>query len=199
MAIKKTDLPTIPDCIPRARGRISSTVGLTVLNILGWQIVGEFPKQPKFVVAVAPHTSNWDFVVAVAAMLAMNLRVRFMGKKAIFIWPFKSILKSWGGIAIDRNAKHGVVEQMVQQFKQNDQLILGIAPEGTRRKTNEWKSGFLHIAYQAGVPVVPLSLDFAKKELKFHSAVNISEDIDRELVNFKANYDGVCAKNPQAV
>ncbi len=63
-------------------------------------------------------------------MLAMNLRVRFMGKKAIFIWPFKSILKSWGGIAIERNAKHGVVEQMVQQFEQNEQLILGIAPEG---------------------------------------------------------------------
>jgi 1-acyl-sn-glycerol-3-phosphate acyltransferase len=199
MAIKKTDLPTIPDCIPTARGELSSHIGLAILNILGWQVIGELPKKAKFVVAVAPHTSNWDFVVTIATMLAMNLRVRFMGKKAIFIWPFKSILKSWGGIAIDRNVKHGVVEQMVQQFKQNDQLILGIAPEGTRGKTHEWKSGFLHIAFQANVPVVPLSLDFAHKQLKFHPAVDISEDIDGELASFKNNFLDVCAKNPQAV
>ena len=198
MAIRKKDLPEIPDCIPTKKGKIAPVIGLTVLNILGWTVVGQLPKKSKFIAAVAPHTSNWDFVVAIAVMLSMNLRIRFMGKKAIFIWPFKIILKSWGGIAIDRNAKNGVVEQMVAQFKKSEQLVLGIAPEGTRRKTSKWKSGFLHIAHQADVPVVPVSLDFAKKQLRFHQEVNISADIETELVKIQENYTEVCAKNPQA-
>lgn len=197
--MKKTDLPMMPDCIPTARGKLSSKIGLIILNTLGWNITGELPQASKFVVAIAPHTSNWDFIIAISTMLAMNIRVRFMGKKAIFVWPIKSMLKSWGGIAIDRNAKHGVVEQMVQQFEQNEQFILGIAPEGTRGKTKEWKSGFLHIAFQAKVPVVPLSLDFTHKEIKFHSAVDINHDIDIELTRFKEKFVGICAKNPQAV
>jgi 1-acyl-sn-glycerol-3-phosphate acyltransferase len=197
--MKKVDLPIIHDCIPTARGNFSSRFGLFMLTLLGWKVSGELPNTPKFVAAVAPHTSNWDFVVAVSTMLAMNLRVKFMGKKDIFIWPFKSVLQSWGGIPIDRHAKNGVVEQMVEQFKSNEQLILGIAPEGTRSKTKKWKSGFLHIALQSGVPVVPVSLDFAEKELKFHPAIELSNDIDAELECIKNKFASVCAKNPQAV
>ena len=199
MAMSKNDLPIIPNCIPTTSADFSSKVGLTVLNTLGWKVVGELPQTPKVVVAVAPHTSNWDFVVGIAAMLALKLRIRFLGKKAIFIWPFKSILRSWGGIAVDRKAKHGVVGQMVEKFEQSDQFVLALAPEGTRSKTKEWKSGFLHIAHQANVPVVPVSLDFDKKELRFHPAIEISENIEHELTNFKKVFANVCAKNPQAV
>jgi 1-acyl-sn-glycerol-3-phosphate acyltransferase len=199
MAISKADLPVLPDNIPTRQGGLSSFVGLAILNLLGWEVIGQLPKRSKFVVAVAPHTSNWDFVIAISAMLAMKLRVRFMAKNALFIWPFSQILKSWGGIPIDRNAKHGVVEQMVAQFRECEQLILGIAPEGTRKKASQWRSGFLQIAYQANVPVVPLSLDFAKKQLRFHKEVEISSNIENELVKFKENYSGICAKNPQAV
>ena len=199
MSISKADLPEIPGCIATNQRTFSSFVGLATLNLLGWKVVGQLPNKPKFVAAVAPHTSNWDFVVAIAAVLAMNLRIRFMGKKNIFVWPFTMILKSWGGIAIDRKAKQGVVEQMVKQFQQHEQLVLGIAPEGTRKKTSQWKSGFLHIAYQANVPVVPISLDFSKKELRFHQAVEISSNIEIELVKFKRIFTDICAKNPQAV
>ena len=199
MLISKTNLPEIPGCIATNQKTFSSIVGLTTLNLLGWKVVGQLPNKPKFVAAVAPHTSNWDFVVAIAAVLAMNLRIRFMGKKNIFVWPFTMVLKSWGGIAIDRQAKQGVVDQMVKQFQQSEQLVLGISPEGTRKKTSQWKSGFLHIAYQANVPVVPISLDFSKKELRFHQEVEISSNIERELVKFKAIFSDICAKNPQAV
>lgn len=198
MAISKTDLPDIPNCVPTKTGCLSPLIGLTVLNLLGWKVVGQLPEKSKFIAAVAPHTSNWDFVVAIAAMMAMKLRIRFMGKKALFFWPFTIVLKSWGGIAIDRNAKHGMVDQMVEQFQLNEQLVLGIAPEGTRKKTSKWKSGFLHIAHQAGVPVVPVSLDFAKKELRFHQKVEISHDIEYELKKFQEHYFDICAKNPQA-
>jgi len=199
MTISKVELPAIPDCVPTNKGGLSSAVGLMGLKLLGWKVVGQLPKHSKFVVAVAPHTSNWDFVVAISAMLAMNLRIRFMAKKDLFIWPFTIMLKSWGGIAIDRNAKHGIVEQMVAKFQQSEQLVLALAPEGTRNKTTQWRSGFLHIAYQAGVPVVPVSLDFAKKQLQFHPEVAISSNVESELVKFKAIFSDICAKNPQAV
>ena len=199
MTITKKDLPSIPECVPTNTGVFSRIVGLAVLNLLGWQVIGIIPKKSKFVVAVAPHTSNWDFVIAISAMLAMNLRIRFMGKKALFIWPFKYILNRWGGIAIDRNAKHGMVEQMVILFDENEQFILAIAPEGTRKKAKQWKRGFLHIAHQAKVPVVPVSLDYATKRLTFLPLVEIDSDIDYELERFKGNFSAARAKNPQAV
>ena len=197
MTISKTDLPLIPDCIPIKEGKFLPFIGFTILNLMGWKVVGQLPRKSKFVAAVAPHTSNWDFVIAIAVMLAMNLRIRFMGKKSLFIWPFKVILESWGGIAIERNAKHGVVEQMVAQFQRNEQLILGIAPEGTRKKTAQWKRGFLHIAHQADVPVVPVSLDFSTKQLRFHQEIEISGDIESELASFKQVFSDIRAKNPQ--
>lgn len=193
------NLPIIDICVPRARGRFSCWFGRTILNVLGWQIKGGLPARKKFVLAVAPHTSNWDFVIGISVMLALNLRIKFMGKKNIFIWPFRNILTRLGGIPIDRKYKQGVVAQMVEQFNSQEQLILALAPEGTRSKTVEWKSGFLRIAHQASVPVIPVSLDYSKKEVCFHNEVNIEEDIDSELKRFKQLFDGVCAKNQQAV
>ncbi len=192
-------LPIVSSCVPRARGSLSKWFGLFILRLLRWNVVGELPANKKFVFAVAPHTSNWDFIICLAVMLALNLRVKFMGKAAIFIWPIKGLLTSLGGIAITRNSKQGVVGQMVEQFNQQEQLILGLAPEGTRSKTVEWKSGFLRIAYLAKVPVVPVSLDFQKRELTLLPASYISEDIEAELARFKLNFSHVCAKNPQAV
>lgn len=191
--------PVVPDCIPRSRGKFSAWLGKSILRLLGWKITGEIPAQRKMILAVAPHTSNWDFILGVAAMLMLNLKVKFMGKDAIFVWPIKGLLIKLGGIAIDRSSRHGIVGQMVQEFKQQDQMILGLAPEGTRSKITEWKTGFLHIAHQADVPVVPVSLDYSRKEICFHSASIISDDIPSELQRIKAVYRGACAKNPQAV
>jgi len=200
MTINKSGIIiTIPDKVPTRTGGFSAFIGRLVLRVLGWRVTGQLPNKAKFVVAVAPHTSNWDFVVAISAMLAMKLSIRFMAKKALFIWPFNYVLKSWGGIAIDRTSKHGIVKQMVYQSQQCDKFVLGIAPEGTRQNTHQWKSGFLYIANQAEIPVVPLSLDFEKKELRFHPAANISSDIDAELIKFKLLFSNVCAKNTQAV
>ncbi len=195
----RLDLPVLPECIPRARGRFSRSIGIIILKALRWSVVGTFPQKPKFIIAVAPHTSNWDFVIGMAMMFALNLRVSFLGKKDIFIWPFKSLLESIGGIAIERSEKHGVVEQMVGQFNQHEQFILALAPEGTRKKTHQWKSGFLHIAHKSNVPVVPVSFDFAKKEIHIHSAIFIGDDIIEELAAFKNIFIDVCAKKPQLV
>jgi len=192
-------MPVIPTCIPRTKSRFGQWLGLLVLNALGWKVAGSLPARQKFILAVAPHTSNWDFVIGIAAKLSLNLHIHFLGKDAIFIWPFRGMLKRQGGIPIDRKHRHGVVEQMVKKFNETDQLLLAIAPEGTRSKTKQWKTGFLHIAHLANVPVVAVSLDFAAKEVFFHSETYIESDILQELIRFKQFYADVCAKNPQAV
>ncbi len=192
-------IPTVPECIPRRNFGVLRRLASKALVISGWTICGELPQQSKLILAVAPHTSNWDFFLGIAAMFSLNLRVSFFGKASIFRWPVKSLLMAIGGIAVDRSHSHGVVGQIVQEFKQNDKFILGLAPEGTRSKTLEWKTGFLQIAKQANVPVVPVSFDFAKKTIQFHPACFITGEINQELVEFKQVFSDVCAKNPQAV
>ena len=191
--------PILADCIPTRKYGVLHFLAKKILGWCGWLIKGNLPAQPKFILAVAPHTSNWDFFVGIAAMFSLQLKVSFLGKASIFRWPVKSILTAIGGIAVDRKHSHGVVGQIVQEIKHNDQFILGLAPEGTRSKTTEWKTGFLHIAKQAEVPVVPVSLDFVKKEIYFHPAIYVSGDISQGLVEFKQVFANVCAKNPQAV
>jgi len=191
--------PTVPACIAtRDYGLLKRFASQAMLRS-GWQIIGELPAQPKFILAVAPHTSNWDFFIAIASVFSLNLKVSFLAKGSIFRWPIKSLLTAIGGIGVDRSHSHGVVGQMVEEFKANERFILGIAPEGTRSKTIEWRTGFLHIAKQANVPVVPVSFDFIKKEVRFHPAVVITGDINQELVEFKRVFANVCAKKPQAV
>ena len=194
MEIQKLDA-----IVPQRDNRFAKRVGMAILWFFGWKIEGTFPKRSKFVVAVAPHTSNWDFVIAVAAMLALQIKIKFLGKDAIFIWPFKLWLKSIGGIPVERSTHHGVVEQMVSLFNQNDKLVLAIAPEGTRLKTKQWKRGFLHIAHQAKVPVVPLSLDFNKKIIHVYPSVFVQEDIEQALEQFKTIFTNISPKNPQFI
>ena len=191
--------PKVPTCIPTREYGFLSRFARHALLGSGWTIDGALPEQPKFILAVAPHTSNWDFFVGLAVMFTLNLKVSFLGKASIFRWPIKSLLTAIGGIGVDRSHSHGVVGQIVDAFNDNEQFILGLAPEGTRSKTIEWRTGFLHIAKQANVPVVPVSFDFNKKEVLFHPAVAITGDINQELIEFKQIFSNVCAKNPQAV
>jgi len=192
-------LAEVPGCIPRTESRFARWLGITVLRLLGWKVTGAFPNEKKFICAVAPHTSNWDFVIGVAVMLALQLKIKFLGKNAIFVWPFAGLLKRIGGIPVDRSHRHGVVGQMVKQFDESEQMVFALAPEGTRSKTLEWKTGFLHIAHQAKVPVVPVSLHFDRKEVYIQPATQIGEDIPHELARIKTCFATACAKNPQAV
>ena len=193
------NIPSTSECIPTRKYGLLHSIAKRILAWCGWTINGELPNQPKFILAVAPHTSNWDFFIGIAAMFSLQLKVSFLGKASIFRWPVKSVLTAIGGIAVDRSNSHGVVGQIVQELERNDKFILGLAPEGTRSKTTEWKTGFLHIAKQGNIPIVPVSFDFAKKEIFFHQEVYISGEISQELIEFKQIFADVCAKNPQAV
>jgi 1-acyl-sn-glycerol-3-phosphate acyltransferase len=176
----------------------SRWVGRLGLYFLGgWKIKGELPKVRKAIFVVAPHTSNWDFFIGVSTMLALGLNLRYLGKHTIFRFPVNGILRWLGGIPVDRRSPNGVVLQMVEEFKQRDNLILALSPEGTRRKVSEWKKGFLHIAKAVNVPVVPVAFDFSRHTIDILPALMIREDIDTELIRVKQTLKHAVGKNPQ--
>jgi len=148
---------------------------------MGWRVDGEVPDLPKFVIAVAPHTSNWDFVVGAATMFALDLRLSFIGKHTLFRWPVASVLRWMGGIPVDRGASHGLVGETVKAFASVGGRVLAIAPQGTRRRGARFRSGFLHIARGANVPVVLASLDYASRCLRLGPTFMAGEDVDAEL------------------
>lgn len=189
----------IPQELPKAQFNLTKKLARKILTVSGWHVIGQFPKEKKFILIVAPHTSNWDFIISMLVMLALNIKVTFLGKNSIFVGPLKWLLESLGGVAIDRQHPHGIVGQMVSLFNQSDKMILGLSPEGTRSKTIEWKKGFLYIAQQANVPVIPITLDFAKKEVGILPQQQVSNDIDKSLAEIKSLYRQVCAKNPHLV
>ena len=130
-----------------------------ILRLAGWRFEGRLPMIPKFVLVGAPHTSNWDLPFTLLMAFAFRARIHWLGKKAIFRRPFKGFFLWLGGIPVERSQSENLVEQSIQHFQRNEQLILTIAPAGTRKRVLKWKSGFYHIARGANVPMVLGFLD----------------------------------------
>lgn len=168
-----------------------------MLSLGGWRFEGQFPDEKKLLVAVAPHTSNWDFVWSVSVMLTLRLRLSFMAKSSLFIWPFGWLMKRMGGIAIKRDKSYGVVAQIADKFKQEDELFLALAPEGTRKRITQWKTGFLQIAHKADVPILMIGIDYKRKRFVIGPCRKISNNIDAELRETLAFFSTVSAKHPE--
>lgn len=149
---------------------------------MGWQLVGELPKQHKYVVIIAPHTSNWDFFLFVLIKIAFKLKVVFIGKHTIFIGPFDWMLRKLGGLPVDRSSHHNVVDMVVNEFNQRDEMVFGLSPEGTRSYLDHWKSGFYHISSKANVPIQTAFLDTTTKTAGWGPLFQASQNKD-ELLN----------------
>ena len=173
-----------PSNMPVMGSAVSRFVGRILLRATGWKLTGELPNEPKLMIALAPHTSNWDFVLALSVILGVGIRVSWLAKHSMFIWPFKGLLTRIGGIPVNRNLPEGIVEQAVESFRTHSKQIVAIMPEGTRSKVSRWKTGFLRIAYKAEVPVMTVSLDFPRKLIKIGPLVKLTgaEDVDLETV-----------------
>lgn len=162
--------------VPRRGSRFSRWFGLRFLRLLGWRIEGEIPDLPKMVLIGAPHTSNMDGVVALATLTALGLRAGTMIKDSAFKGLLGVLLRWFGAIPINRKSPKGVVEQSIDAFRNNEHLLLLIAPEGTRHSAPEFKRGYYHIALGAGVPVLPAASDYQKKIVTFGPAMMPSGD-----------------------
>ena len=181
-----TRTPTVGAAVPRRGNAASRALGRALFRLWRWRLAGEFPNVPKAVLVVAPHTSNWDFLACMLGMFALGLQVNWLGKHTLFHWPLRPLMLWLGGIPVRRNSRSGKVATLVETFQQRDTLLLAIAPEGTRHAVKEWRMGFAHIAAGAGVPVVPIGLDWTHRELVLGSAVPLSGDLDAAVSALRA-------------
>jgi len=145
--------------------RIQKFFGWLMLTIPGWHINAELPSLRKYIVIVAPHTSNWDFYFGIAAKFYLQLKAYWLGKHTIFRWPVRQLLLKLGGIPVDRSKKSGIVEQISRIFREKNEMVLGLAPEGTRKRVTRWRTGFYYIALRAKVPILLAYIDYQKKEI----------------------------------
>lgn len=178
------------------RNAVAEALGHAVFRLMGWRIEGQLPPFDKFVVIGAHHTSNWDFVLFIAAKFILRLNARWFGKHSIFRWPFGALMRYWGGIPIRRHLKLNTVEQAIEAFAEHRQFILVLSPEGTRRKVERWKSGFYHIACGAGVPIVPAALDFQHRRIVIGAPFQPTGNEEADLRQLLAFYRPYVPKNP---
>jgi 1-acyl-sn-glycerol-3-phosphate acyltransferase len=194
---ERINLPEVPPSVPRRGNRFSRFMGRLSTAASGWSFEGNFPDESKYIIAIVPHTSNVDFPVGLLAVLSMGLRLDFMGKESLFWEPFGTFLRWFGGVPIDRSAGGGAVAQAIKQFKERDEFVLAITPEGTRGKVRKWKTGFYYIANKAGVPILPAGFDYATKTIKIGPPLMPSGDMEADFVKLGEFYADVQARYPE--
>ena len=190
----------IPQCFRAYRPRWLQWLGRTVLTILGWKVSGiiseEFANR-KLVVIVAPHTSNWDGVVGVATLAGLDAKISFIGKHTVFkYFGLGAFLRYMGGIPVDRSKPGGIIKHALDQIKKIDCSLIAMAPEGTRSKVKNWKTGFLRIAKELNTKIILASIDFSKKEILLGKAFTPSGDNVKDILDLKKYYSSFTPKHP---
>jgi 1-acyl-sn-glycerol-3-phosphate acyltransferase len=183
--------------VPRAHGPLAAALGRLMMRVGGWRFEGAVPNEPKMVLIIAPHTSNWDFLTGLWAKFALQLKASFLGKHTLFWWPLGAFLRSLGGIAIDRSKPAGIAEDSTRAFQQSDRLLLVIAPEGTRSRSERWKSGFYRIAVAAGVPILLVAFDYGARVVRLGPLFRPTGDYDADLAEIQSHYHVGMALRPE--
>jgi 1-acyl-sn-glycerol-3-phosphate acyltransferase len=190
-------LPSIPPQAPRFGHAWSRALGRAALALSRWRVEGEVPDVPRLVAVVAPHTCWTDLLVGLAVVLALGVRVSWLGKHTIFRPPLSRLLRCLGGIPVDRQAPESVVAQAVEMFRRSGRLYLALAPEGTRRRVERWKTGFHRIALGAGVPIVPVWLDYGSRCVGIGPPLAPSGDVAADLARLAVFFDARMARHPE--
>jgi 1-acyl-sn-glycerol-3-phosphate acyltransferase len=171
---------------------------LIFFKIMGWSIKGTMdPEIKKSIIIVVPHTSWHDFYIGLFARGIINLEMNYVAKKELFKFPFGAYFRWMGGAPLNRNSRQNTVEAIAEIFKNREIFRLAIAPEGTRKKVSEWKTGFYYIALKAEVPIIPVAFDYAKKEVVLHNAYYPIGDIQKDFAELKSNFKGVVGRIPE--
>ena len=171
------------------RGAVSRWLGRTVLRVLGWRVEGQIPDLKRLLVIGAPHTSNWDFVLAMATILGLNLRMRWLAKHTIFKRGVVWFMEWLGGIPTDRTQPQAIVESVARLARKGKGVVIGITPEGTRKKALKWKTGFLRLAKTLDCPILMVAINFPTKTIVIGDLYHPSGDNNYDLVAIKQYYD----------
>jgi 1-acyl-sn-glycerol-3-phosphate acyltransferase len=159
-----------------------------LLRAAGWRVVGEPPRIPRCVVIFAPHTSNWDFPLLLLLRLGLGRRVSYLAKHTLFRAPFAWFFRASGALPVERGEPHDLVHKLARAFSERPELWLAMSPEGTRARTDHWKSGFYYIALEAQVPVLLAFIDARRRECGLGELIELSGDVERDLGRIAAFY-----------
>ncbi|PHR94213.1 MAG: acyltransferase [Robiginitomaculum sp.] len=189
----------VPESAPRIGNRFTRFIGRCILRAFGYTFEGKFANEPKLVLIVSPHTSNWDLFLAIGTILALGVRINFMMKKEAFFFPLKSLFIALGGVPIDRSNPKRVVASTLRGFRDREKFWLAILPEGTRKPVNTWKSGFVRIAHKADVPIFIMGVDSRTKTLHLDKMVSAGpkalEQAEELRLYSKERYCGINPEN----
>ena len=167
-------------------------------RLLGWKMIGGVdPSVRKCVIIVVPHTSNLDFLMGLLVRGIWNIKINFVGKKELFVFPFGYYFRSVGGAPLDRSGGKNNVDATVEVFNQYETFRLALSPEGTRKKVTELRTGFYYIALKAQVPVIPVALDYGKKEVRTGTPIFLTGNFEEDMKNILPYFKGVKGKIPQ--
>ena len=170
-----------------------------ILRTFGWKVSITVPDFAKCIICVAPHTSNWDFILGKLAYASVNRKAGFLMKDTWFFWPLGAFFRSIGGIPVPRRRKstRSLTEIVTEKFKTSDRLTLAITPEGTRSRNVNWHTGFLHIALNAGVPIALGVIDFGLKKIMIDNVFEPTGDIEADMKAVKEFYRPYKGKYPE--
>lgn len=169
-----------------------------LFNLNGWKIVGTVPPEiKKAVVIAAPHTSNWDFIYAMAIFRMLKLNVRYLIKKEVNFFPLSILLKNTGAIPVERSKKQNLTDQIIEKFNQSEELLVTVPAEGTRKRVDKWKSGFYYAALGANVPILPGYLDYKRKEGGFGAPIYPTGNVEEDLLKLRKFFEDKTGKYPE--
>jgi len=190
----------IPQSFRAYRPKFIRWLGRSLLSVLGWKVLGKIGEEhtnKNLVVIVAPHTSNWDGILGVAAIAGLDARISFIGKDTAFKYGLGAFLKYMGGIPIDRSNPRGVINDAIEKIKKMNGTLLGMSPEGTRSKVEAWKTGFLRIAEGIDAKIIPASIDFSTKEILLGKVFVPSGENKKDIRDLQDYYKVFTAKHPE--
>lgn len=168
-------------------------------SLIGWKVEIQQETPQKCIIIGAHHTSNWDFVAAMFLLFSTNVKFNFIAKDSLFRGPFKRLMLALGGIPVNRRTRTNFVDQIVQRFQSSETLRIAISPEGTRKQTTHWKTGFYYIALGAKVPIVLGYVDYLRKAVGLGPSLLPSGDIRADFELIRDFYSRVTARHPLKV
>ena len=167
-----------------------------ILNkIFGWKVIGSLPINEKYIIAVVPHSSYFDLIIAILIRTYSGLKIKFIGKKELFNPITSFLFKFLGGIPVDRTKKSNIVDNVVELFKLGKINILAVAPEGTRKRVKKWKTGFYYIALKVEIPILMVSFDYSRKEVTINNKFYPTGDINEDFVKLEKKVLDVLTRN----
>jgi 1-acyl-sn-glycerol-3-phosphate acyltransferase len=169
----------------------------TILRLISWKLDVTLPPARKFVMVGAPHTSNLDLFYALLMTHASGINLHWIGKDSLFHWPLGGLMRWLGGIPVNRRSSNNFVQQIVDIYNQSDELVLAIAPEGTRGKADYWKTGFYYIAQGARVPIALGFIDYQERVVGIGPSLYPTGDIQADFVKLNGFYSGITGRHPE--